>query len=302
MAADAKFVACEVEYNDIFDVFTRGRREQEKVWLENDLMPKLCEAFTQEKLALQPAFKVLAVGSGKGSFDCLLIKTLFSHAKELVQGKQLIYTVVEPNAAAIDDFKNNVSSQDAVFRNVKFNWVNRGMQEFLDVDDPELYDFIHFAHVLYYVKNEAEILKSAYEKFLACPGCILAVVGSEGDIWVNLMESFKAKIPSLSSELHYPTNKELSEICRRSGWAFQTFSGKLDLEVTEIFIEGDPIGDAMLKFFLHVNEDPKKTFGEELISEVMEFFRKMSWESIVDGKQCFFVNDDEGILFIYKRT
>jgi len=301
MAADSKFVASEVEYNDIFEVFTRGRREQEKVWLENDVVPKLCEAFTQGKLTLQSTFKVLAVGSGKGSFDCLLLKTLFSHAKELIQGRQVIYTVVEPNAAAIDDFRNNVSTQD-VFRNVKFNWVNKGMQEFFDADEPERYDFIHFVHVLYYVRNEEEILKSAYEKFLACPGCILAIVGNEGDIWVNLMESFKTKVQSLSSELHYPTNKELSEICKRSGWAFDTFSGKLDLEVTEIFIEGDPIGEAMIKFFLHINEDPKERFGEELISEVMEFFRRMSWESIADGRKCRFVNDDEGLLFIYKRT
>ena len=302
MSNHSQFVDTGKAYNDIQESFTRDVREQQKVWVENSLVPKLRKVFTQDVSLPKSEFKVLAVGSGNGSLDCLLLKALFSHGKELLKGKQVIWTVVEPNTIAIDKFKHNVSLEETVFPNVKFNWVNKGVEEFLEMTRPERYDLIHFLHVFYYVENEGEILKNAYEKFLASPGCIVAVVGSEGDIWMDLIGKFKAKIPSLSSELHYPTNIELSEICKRNGWAFDTFNGKKDLEITDLFNDKDPRGEAMLKFFLHTIEDPKEKFGKELISEVVDFFWRMSWQKKRDGKECLFVGDDEGVLLIYKLS
>ena len=117
---------------------------------------------------------------------------------------------------------------------------------------------------------------------------------------MNFIKSFKVKIPSLS--LKQPTNIKLSEICKRNGWVCETFDGKLDLEITEIFNDGDPIGEALLKFFFHINEDPKEKYGEKLMSEVKEFFRKVSWEKMKDGKKCYFVKEDEGILLVYKQS
>jgi len=297
-----QFVDSGREYNDIHETFVRDVREQEKVWLENSLVPKLRKVFTQDGSATDPEFKVLAVGSGVGSLDCLFLRALFSHGEELLKGKLVTWTVVEPNAAAIDEFKHRISLQDAAFPTVKFDFVNKGVQEFLEGDKPELYDMIHFLHVLYYVENEETVLKSAYERYLASPGCIVAAVGSEGDIWVNLIEKFKSRIPSLSSELHCPTNIELSEICKRNGWAFETFNGKLDLETTDIFNDRNPRGEAMLKFFLHISESPKEKYGEDLMSELVDFFRGMSWEKVKNGKKCLFVSDDEGVLLIYKRA
>ena len=296
-----RFVDSGKDYNDIQEAFVRDVREQEKVWLENSLVPKLRKVFTHDSTT-DPKFKVLAVGSGVGSLDCLFLGALFSHGEELLEGKQVTWTVVEPNAAALDEFKHRISLQETAFQNIKFDFVNKGVQEFLEDDKPELYDLIHFLHVLYYVENEETVLKSAYEKFLASPGCLVAAVGSEGDIWVNLIEKFKTKIPSLSSGFHYPTNIELSEICKRNGWAFETFNGKLDLEITDIFNNRDSRGEVMLKFFLHINESPKEKYGEDLILEIVDFFRRMSWEKVKNGKKCLFVSDDEGVLLIYKRT
>ena len=54
----------QTEYNDVFEIFTRSRREQEKVWVENDLVPKITEHFRPSSRKSQ--FKVLAVGSGVG--------------------------------------------------------------------------------------------------------------------------------------------------------------------------------------------------------------------------------------------
>ena len=301
MATDSRFVENAGEYNNILEVFVRGRREQETVWVENQLVPKITQFFRPKYSPSKSQFKVLAVGSNEGTFDRLFIKALFTHGKELIEGKEVTWTVVEPNTIAINEFKQKVSSEGGIFQNVKFSWVNKGMEEFLEVTGPEQFDLIQFIHVLYYV-DEERMLKNSYDKLLGSPGCILAAVGSEGDIWVNLMKSFKVKIPSLASELHYPTNIELSEICKRNGWSCETFDGKLDLEITEIFNDGDPIGEAMLKFFFHINEEPKEKYGEKLMSEVIQFFRKMSWEKMKDGKKSFFVKDDAGLLLIYKHT
>ena len=173
--------------------------------------------------------------------------------------------------------RQKVSSDDALFQNVSFSWVNKGFEEYLEVTEPEQYDLIHFMHVLYYL-NEEMVLNNSYDKFLGSPGCILAAVGTEGDIWEHFIKSFKPKIPSLS--VKQPTNIQLSEICARNGWVWETFNAKLDLEITEIFINGDPKGDALLKIFFHINENPSERYGKELMSEILELFREMSREKI----------------------
>ena len=295
----SEFVENRAEYNDTYNIFTRGRREQEQLWAENTLVPKLVEILKHKESQTASEFKVMAVGSGIGSFDCMFLEVLFACGKELIEGRQITWTVVEPNESAIEKFKQDIASKSGIFEKVKFNWINKGVEEYLQVSECEKYDLVHFMHVLYYV-NEEIVLKNAYEKCLKDNGCIFIAVGSKDDIWVNLIRSFKSKIPSLENELHYPTNIELSEICKRNGWAFETFDGKLDLEITEILEEGNPQGEAMLKFFLHIHEDPKKKFGEALVSELIEFFHKMSWEKIEGGKKQHFVNDNEGILLISK--
>ena len=299
METDENLLYAHEGYNDVFAIFTRNRREQEKVWVEYELVPKITQFFRPKYSPSKSQFKVLAVGSNEGSFDCLFIKALFTHGKELIEGKEVTWTVVEPNTIAINEFKQKVSSEGGIFQNVKFSWINKGLEEFLEVTESEQFDLIQFIHVLYYV-DEERMLKNSYDKLLGSPGCILAAVGSEGDVWVNFIKSFKVKIPSLS--IKQLTNIELSEICKRNGWVCETFDGKLDLEITEIFNDGDPIGEALLKFFFHINEDPKEKYGEALMSEIIEFFRKVSWEKMKDGKKCCFVKEDEGILLVYKQS
>ena len=294
------FVGNHKEYVDTFRVFARHRGKQQQAWLENDLMKRLRDAFTRDNFTSKSDFNILAVGSNNGAFDTLLIKALFSHAKELVEGKQVTYTVVEPNAVAIDEFKSNVSLQGGVFQNIKFNWINKHMEEFLEAKEAERYDLIQFVHVIYYAASEEQILKTAYEKFLASPGCILTAVVAEGNIWRELVESFKLKISSLV--LNQLTNVELSEIGKRNGWEYETFEGKLDLEVTEVFNEDDPVGQAILKFLLHMNEAPKRMLRKEIMSEVMEFFGRLSWEKMNDGKRHRYVKEDDGVLLIYKHS
>ena len=297
--ASYKFVTNCDTYHDVHQNIYRLSRDQQQVYLENVIMPKLVEHFKPKKSEITSEFKVLAVGSGIGSYDCMLLEVLFACGKELVEGRKITWTVVEPNASAIERFKDRITTKCGFLEKVNFTWINKNFEGFLEDVNGEKYDLIHFVHVLFYV-NEEIVLKNAYEKCLKDNGCIFIAVGSKDDILVNLIKSFKSRIPSLENELHYPTKIELSEICKVNGWAFDTFDGKVDFEITQILEEGSPQGEAMLKFFLHIDEDLKKKFGEALVSELIEFFNKMSWEKIEDGKKQHFVNGNEGILLITK--
>ena len=68
------------------------------------------------------------------------------------------------------------------------------------------------------------------------------------------------------------------------------FDAKVKLEVTEILHESDPVGIAVLKFLFHTTEEAREKFGEELILGILEFFERMSWEEMKDGKKCLFGN------------
>ena len=293
------FLDHEDEYNSLFQVFGRGRLEQQQVWVDEELIPKLAKSSKLGEPVVDSELRVLAVGSGIGAFDCLLIEALQTRAAEFLQGRQIIWTVVEPNASAIEKFKERIASKSALFEKVKFIWMNESIEDFLSSRNSIKYHFIHFMHVLYYVDAE-KALRNAYELCLENQGCMLVAVGSKNDIWVNLIESFKSKIPSLTSELTYPTNVVIGDIAKRNGWQYDMFVGKLDLEVTELFEEGNPQGEGMLQFFLHINEDARKKYGREVVSDVIDFFKGMSWETGDGDKKKAFVNDNEGLLLIYK--
>ena len=289
-----QFISNEVEYSDIFELFSRGRLEQQRVTVVNKYIPKLLENVKPGKL--DNVFNVLAVGPGIGAFDLLLLEELHN----LVPTCKISWTVVEPNAAAIETFKEKIKEKKSKLPNVEFVWINRGFEEYLDQQENDMkFHFIHFVHCLYYM-NEERILKETYNKLLEKSGLLLAVVGSEGDIWVELMQNFKDRIPSLTTELHYPTNEDLAAIIKKQGWPCETFKGKLDLEITEILVEGDPAGLAMLQFFLHTKEDPRKEISHELMSQVVEFFKSQSWEEVMNNKNKRIVNDDEGVLLVFK--
>ena len=294
-----EFVENGNKYNDILEIFNRNRREQERHWVEGMLIPKLAEKLKTKDSKARSELKVLAVGSGKGSFDCMFFEALFSKGKELVAGKQVTCTVVEPNESAIEKFKQTIASKGGFFQKVSFNWANKGIGEFLDFGGNETYDLVHFMHVLGYVREEL-VLKGTYEKLLKSPGCIFIATGSDDNIWQNLYKSFFPMIPTLKSEFYCQSNTGLSKVCQSHGWEYEKFDGKVDLEITEMFEHGNPLGEALLKFFLHIDENLKKKYGEELFSDVIEFFRKMSWEKIENGQKRLFVKDDDGILLISK--
>lgn len=293
-----QFISNEVQYSDIFELFSRGRLEQQRLTIVNKYIPKLLENVKPENL--EDVFNVLAVGSGVGAFDLLFLEELQNLAKALVSKCKICWTVVEPNAAAIETFQDKIKEKKSTLPNVEFIWINKGFEEYLDQQqNDKKFHFIHFVHCLYYV-NEERVLKETYSRLLEKSGLLLAAVGSEGDIWVELMNNFKDKIPSLATEFHHPTNEDLAAFIKKEGWPCETMKGKLNLEVTEILEEGDPAGLAMLQFFLHTKEDPRKAISHELMSQVVAFFKSQSWEEVIDNKKKRIVNDDEGVLLIFK--
>ncbi|XP_065058932.1 histamine N-methyltransferase-like [Rhopilema esculentum] len=289
----------EEEYSKIFEVFSRGRLEHERIWVANKLVPKLVQKLSLKSNSSD--FSVLAVGSGIGAFDIMLLEELMQGAKDFLGQRKIRWVVVDPNVSSVKRFKDDIENRTEKFDKVEFEWIDKSFEEYSseNLASDVKFDFIHFVHILYYV-DEDKVLQSAYEQFLNKPGLMLCVVGSKGDIWVNLIDSFSAKIESLGKELHYPTNVELCQIAKGHTWDCDVFDGKLDLEVSQIFIPGHPGGKALLQFFLHTRNDPKEMVGEKLYAELTEFFKSQSWEVVSDGSRKFFVNDNEGILLIYK--
>ncbi|XP_065056391.1 histamine N-methyltransferase-like [Rhopilema esculentum] len=284
-------------YQRVFEVYSRGFFEQQRNWIANILVPRFVD-----KLGLKSNssnLRVLAVGSGVGSADIRLLDELFSGAKDFMSERKIQWIVVEPDGIAMKTFKDIISKRSEDFKNIEFVWINKRFEEYIDgiQTADEQFDFIHFFNVLYYMDQDV-VLKKAYERLLQKQGMLLCVVGSQGDIWKNMIEAFQFKIDL--SHFQQPTNVDLCKIAETYSWDYEMFDGKLDLEITQMFIENNPVGKAMLQFFLQTTNDPKELLGEELYAELINFFKSQSWEVVNNGSNIFFVKCDEGILLIYK--
>ena len=213
--------------------------------------------------------------------------------------RKIQWVVVEPNGLAMKIFRDKISKRSENLKNIEFVWINKRFEEYIDGTESadKRFDFIHFFHVLYYMDKDV-VLKRAYERLLQKPGMLLCVVGSQGDIWSNLIEAFRFKIDL--SHFQQPTNVDLCKNAKTYSWDCDMFDGKLDLEVSQMFIEGDPDGKAMLQFFLHTKNDPKELLGSELYAELINFFKSQSWKVVNNRSNRFFVKCDDGILLIYK--
>ncbi len=282
----------DVPFNDI----SRNRVEQQKVWMDEDLIPIIKRNFKDDKIS---SFRVLSVGPSLGKFDLVLMEELKRLRDESFNPEKISWTAVEPNKTALDKFKEKAEGEE-MKGYFDFTWINKTFEEYMkDGDAKDKFHFVHFVNVFFYMEEEV-VIKDTLEKLLLKNGVLLALVGTEGDIWTMLMDEFKHKIRTLSSELHYPTNAMLSRLADRNGWKYEIFNRKLDMEITEVFSPGDKNGISILQFFLQTKENPYDVYGSELIEEVVEFLRSKSWSKMNGENETFYVNDDDGIIIITK--
>lgn len=284
------------EYNTAFDYFSRGRQEQQQLWIVDQLIPKISGSLKN----CAGTWRVLAVGPGNGPVDLLIVAELVKIINELKGGSKpmtISWTVVEPNETAMAEFKRKV--EDRSLSCVRFEWINKTFDEFMTTWDAnsDKFHLVHFVHCLYYMQEDLA-LKTTMEQLLEPNGHLLVVVGIENDVWDMLMKGYKDKIETLAKELHYLTNTAVIKHIGKHGWKYETFIGKLDLEITEIFEDDHPTGVAMLQFFMHTKQDARKCIEPQLIKEIVAFLRRLSWAKKIEGKEKIFVNDDEGVILI----
>ena len=291
------FVEKDQSYVDSWAVLSRGRREQQQTWVSNIIIPKVALLLNGEE-----QMKILSVGSGNGSFDMIVLEELENFLKVRGQtGKKIEYHVLEPNIELMGIFR--AKTETVAMHNltrVQFSWANKLFEHYLnDYPNHTEFDLIIMSHCLYYM-NEADVIRQTFGNLLAEKGYLVIITGTEGDIWTQLRQRYEKRVPSLA-EFHYPTEKSISELAKSNGWHYECFKGKQDLEITEIFDEESATGDKLLEFFFH-HENPRKTFGQELLTDILGFFSKAEGNSVktIGDKKRWYAKNDDGIVLIFK--
>ncbi|XP_065071297.1 histamine N-methyltransferase-like [Rhopilema esculentum] len=268
-------------YNDIIKVWHRGFDNQNKAWIRDQLMPVLIPKLNLEDRDLHE-LKVLSVGSGNGSFDLLLIDAILKEIKSQYPGTTMSWTVVEPNSVSVQEFQRKAQSTEDYCGNVKFVWETAMFQDFVarqqGIEEPQKYHLITFINSLYYV-DERLALRQSYNLLLEDQGVVLTVKEEENSTTQKAFRMYVQLMGQTSRGLT-PTNEILTELQKELGIAYDRFTAPLNVEITEIFQDDNPVGGALIKFLLHSNEDPRKS--KEGV-KVLEFL-KSECRSTCDAK------------------
>lgn len=284
------------EYNEAHKIWRRGHDQQYQIWINNHLIPVLSKGAKLERTDDQ--LSVLAVGSGNGSFDLVLLEALINLVKNENKSQKIVWTVVELNAAAIEEFKDKVAQRESL-KNVEFLWFCTTFQDFMKKLDPcdktdRKYDLITFIHSLYYM-NEKQVLEASYSNILKDGGVILGAKETETSTVQRAYKKFLEKIDP--TKIHPSTGslKILNEIITNHGWKYEMLGTKIKMDITEVFEAQNSVGEMFLKFLLHVNDDPR-VIHSKAVDDLLEYLKMQSWQ---ENEQTF-IWYDINMFFIFK--
>eukprot|EP00794_Sanderia_malayensis_P007007 gene7007-7792_t len=262
-----------------FDAYCAGRLEQQKVFIVNDLVPKIAHEANFDN---NDIFQVLAIGTSDGLFDLMLIDELLKYFDNTTKGLEPVkieYNVVEPGKEAIQMFKKRVAEDNGSLKSVEFHWIDETFEKFLDDykkktvnEGGRKYDLVHFISSLYYMDEEWAICESVTH-LLKSEGQLVIAVMSRNGLWHRMYEGFKSKIPSLNSGLKFLTTDHIIQVAEKIQYKYDEMVATINLDIAEMFIESSQVGKAMLMFFLHCNEDAKKILTAEVFDEFMQFLK-----------------------------
>eukprot|EP00112_Aurelia_sp_Birch-Aquarium-sp1_P016667 Seg380.5 transcript_id=Seg380.5/GoldUCD/mRNA.D3Y31 product="Histamine N-methyltransferase" protein_id=Seg380.5/GoldUCD/D3Y31 len=284
------------EYNEAHKIWRRGHDQQYQIWINNHLIPVLSKGAKLERTDNQ--LSVLAVGSGNGSFDLVLLEALINLVKNENKSQKIVWTVVELNAAAIEEFKDKVAQRESL-KNVEFLWFCTTFQDFMKKLDPcdetdRKYDLITFIHSLYYM-NEKQVLEVSYSNILKDGGVILGAKETETSTVQRAYKKFLEKIDPTKIHTSTGSLKILNEIITNHGWKYEMLGTKIKMDITEVFEAQNSVGEMFLKFLLHVNDDPR-VIHSKAVDDLLEYLKMQSWQ---ENEQTFIWYDID-IFFIFK--
>ena len=285
------------KYNELHKIFTRGEGPQNKIWIQEKLMPILIPKLNLVKDLHK--FKVISVGAGNGSFDLLLIDALLKEIKSHFPGTTMSWTVVEPNSVAIQEFQRKVQSDEDYYSNISFVWETETFQDIIlmqqRVKEPQKYHLVTFIHSLYYV-DERLTLRQSYNLLLEDQGMILAVKEEDQSTTQKAFRMYMQLMGQTPRDFT-PSDEILLELQMELGLAYDRFTAPINVDITEMFHDDSPVGGALVKFLLHTSDDPRKS--EEGI-KVLEFLKSRSWPVLKGEEEIFLVYQGIEVTTIIK--
>ena len=286
------YVSDDNNYTDTYDVYRRGLLQQQKVWVNEQVVPLLVERHAQSDAEIT----VLSVGSGEGDIDIILLHALIEEfEKKGIHDYTLHYTVVERNPVFVERFRKTLEQKGDVFAKIKFTFMVSTLEECAKKLFGNKFDFIHIIHTLYYMDAE-KLMRLCVDNYLNKRGILLAVVQSEESLYAKNWRLFSQKFKHTVGDFNLLCEKEMKEIAEKIGLKFSILKGKRVIDVTDIAAGDVPnaAGYKLLDFFFHSKNLREILQGDEL-REIVEFFRANT--SVVDGRNI--ARADETLLFLY---
>lgn len=288
------FVADNNKYTDTYDVYRRGLLEQQRAWVNKQVVPVLSRMLGQE------CVRMLSIGSGEGDVDIMLLEALLQEcARKGQESCKIDYLVVERNAMFISRFKKRVALKKEDFPNVDFSLTEGTFEDATKSASGIVignFDFILITHVLYYM-DEEKVLQECMANHLKTGGILMAVVQSEASICAKTCRKYDKKLKNCFEGFNVLCETDMSAIAKKNAWKHQIEIGKRVLDVTDI-VAGDrpnPAGIKLLDFFFHA-KNLLGLISEEELQEILAFFKANT--EVIDGKYVGVGN--ESILFLFK--
>ena len=293
------FVADNNKYTDTYDVYRRGLLEQQRAWVNKQVMPVLSRILGQSSL------RILSIGSGEGDVDLMLLEAMLQECvRKGQQSFKIDYVVVERNNMFISRFKETVALKTEELPNVNFSFIEGTFEDVTSSKasgspgDHDLgnFDFILITHVLYYM-DEEKVLQECMANHLKTGGILMAVVQSEASIYAKTCRKYNKILTNCFEGFNVLCETDMDAVAKKNQWKHQIEIGKRVLDVTDI-VAGDypnPAGIKLLDFFFHA-KNLLSLISEEQLQEILEFFKANT--EVIDGKYVGVGN--ESIVFLFK--
>ncbi|NXW40677.1 HNMTL methyltransferase, partial [Nyctiprogne leucopyga] len=183
--------------------------------------------------------------STQGEQDLKMIRILqAAHPGVLIDNE-----IIEPNPQHVAAYKELVN-QAPDLQNVSFIWHQLTSLEYeqqvKEKGTHKKFDFIHMIQMLYRVEDILNTIKF-FHSCLDHHGKLLIIILSDSSGWASLWKKYRHCLPSTDSG-HYITSNGITDVLKRLGVEYRVCEFPSGWDITECFIEGDPVGGRMMDF------------------------------------------------------
>ncbi|NXU74529.1 HNMTL methyltransferase, partial [Oreotrochilus melanogaster] len=157
--------------------------------------------------------------------------------------------IVEPNPQHVAAYKELVN-QASDLQNVSFVWhqltSSEYEQQMKEKGTDKKFDFIHMIQMLYRVEDVLSTIKF-FHSCLDHHGKLLIIILSDSSGWASLWKKYRHCLPPTDSG-HYITSNSIMDVLKRLGVEYHVYEFPSGWDITECFVEGDPVGGHMMDF------------------------------------------------------